>query len=136
MLSLEEITTKYKLNLFTTDDYYLANSVIIINIFNSKKLKQKYYHSTNSKILNIIGLYYQYVKLNYIKAVRFYKRSIAKNDSYAMINLAYYYEDIELNYILMKKYYLIAIKADNSDAINNLAYYYQYIVLNYDLMTK
>ena len=54
MLSLEEILIKYKLSLFTADNYYLTNSAIIINIFNSKLIKQKYYHSTNPIILNNI----------------------------------------------------------------------------------
>ena len=133
MLSLKEISKKYKLSLFDTDDYYLTNSAIIIKIFNSKLIKQKYYHSTNPIILNIIGLYYQYVKLNYNKAICFYKRSIAKNDSYAMISLGCYYQFIEKDYTLMKQYYLMAIQLNDSRAMCNLGYYYQTIENNYQM---
>ncbi len=105
---------------------------IMVDIFlnnNIKKTKKNHY------VLDIIGVYYQFIKKNYQEAINYYLLSIKKGtNTNAMTNLGDYYYENE-NYEEMKKYYQMAIKLGNAFAMHNLAYFYEDIK-NYDEMKK
>ncbi len=133
MLTIKEICLEYNLDLDSTFSEYFY---LTVEIFNSSEIDPTKYDLSKSPILNIIGLYYERKKKDYISAVKYYLMGVELGDSSCMNYLALYYEDIELNYELSIKYFLMAIDLGNSEAMNNLALYYEDIELNYDLAIK
>jgi len=127
-LTIDKIKHKYGISMCDID-----NS-ILVDIFNSTNLDINKYDLENGKILNIIGLYYQYIKKNYELTKKYYLLAIEKENVDATYNLGRYYECFE-NHELMKVYYLLAIEKNHVGAMNKLGLYYQKIQ-NYELMKK
>ena len=117
-LSIEEINSKYDLNF---DKNYEELFDIIIQIFNNK-MNLDNYDLSNSKILNIIGLYYYYKEINYTQAIQYYLMAIKLGNSSAMNNLALYYYEKEKDYTQTIKYFLMAIDLDDAKAMYNLSF--------------
>ena len=82
--SLKEIELKYDIKFNNKYNIELEN--IIIEIFNNK-MNLENYDLTNSKIFNIIGLYYVYVQKNYPQVIKYYLMAIELGNSKAMNNL-------------------------------------------------
>ena len=127
--NVDEITQKYKLTFPMQKQY--GND--IVNIFNGNILSVK---NIDGYLLNIIGLYYKYVKKDYDKMKQYYLQAIELQNSSAMNNLGYYYKHIKKDYDKMKKYYLQAIELKHSGAMNNFGYYYKTIEKDYDKMKQ
>lgn len=132
--NIKEIIKKYNilpcmLN-DVSDELKEQYHIDIINIFNyGLSIK----HDSNT--LNIIGLYYEYVKKDYNSMKRYYLRAIKLKNDVAMYNLGDYYQTIEYNYIKMLKYYLQAIELGNTQSMNDLGFYYCNIK-DYDAMEQ
>ena len=126
---MEKLTRLYDIEF---DENYNNYHNIIIDIFDNNNLN---YDLTDNKILNIIGLCYQYKIKNYDEMKKYYLMAIELKNEKSMNNLANYYYD-QKNYDEMKKYYLMSIELNNSTAMNNFGYYYQTIEKNYDEMKK
>ena len=106
---------------------------IMYDIFINNNIKE----TTNHYILNIIGLYYRNIKIDYLTANKYFLESINQgNYSVAMVNLGHYYQDIEKDYEQMKKYYQMAIDLNNSEAMSNLGFYYEDVEKDYFQMEK
>jgi TPR repeat protein len=86
--------------------------------------------------LYYLGVYYQFIHVNYNLMKKYYLQAIEKGNSDSMNNLGLYYKNNEENDDLMKKYYLQAIEKGNTEAMNNLGYYYQFTERKYDLAKK
>ena len=98
-------------------DEYIFNEEIkyeedIINIFNGNILKE----TNNDFLLNIIGLYYEYIEKNYDEMKKYYLKSVELNNVEAMYNLVRYYDENE-EYDKMKKYYLMAFENGDNDGM-------------------
>jgi TPR repeat protein len=128
--SIQEIEDKYVIKFKSVE---LSNE--ILSIFNSGELNVELFDLTNSEILCIIGLYYQYVKEDYEEMKKYYLLAIEKGNVNAMFNLAIHYDNTQ-NYEQMKKYYLMAIEKDDSDAMFEMGEYYQYVEIDNDKMNK
>ena len=126
-LSVEEINSKYDLKF---DENYKELFDIIIQIFNNK-MNLENYDLSNSKILNILALYYEFKEENYTQAIKYYQMALELGNTDAMCNLACYY-DKEKDYDQAIKYYQMAIKLGNSTAMNNLAMHYYEKEKDYD----
>jgi len=72
-----------------------------------------------------IGVYYNFIEINYDEAKKYYMMAIEKGNNYAMNNLGCYYHFIEKNYELAKKYYMMAIEKDDEYAMTYLGNYYE-----------
>ena len=128
-----EITIKSKKYDVTFDDTYKSYKNIIFDIFDNNNIN---YDLNDSKILNILGIYYELKMENYDEMKKYYLMAIELNNVEAMYNLGFYYQYIEKNYDEMKKYYLRAIKLNNVDSMFELGYYYKSIEKNYSKMKK
>ena len=118
-LSVEEINSKYDLKF---DENYKELFDIIIQIFNNK-MNLENYDLSNSKILNILDLYYEFKEENYTQAIKYYQMALELGNTDAMCNLACYY-DKEKDYDQAIQYYQMASELDNTNAMCNLARYY------------
>ena len=116
-LGIKEINTKYDLNF---DDKYVELHYVIVEIFNSDLINPDNYDLSNSKILNILGLYYEGKEKNYSLAIKYFQMAIGLGNSDSMHNLAIYYEETEKNYPLAIKYYLMTIQLGNLECMNRL----------------
>jgi len=109
---------------------YIGKNSDITNLY---KLK-------NNKDYYSLGIYHQFVSLNYDLMKKYYKlglNTINKNEKGDILNnLGYYYIDVEKKYDLGVKYYLEAIELNNIHSMNNLGMYYYNIDKNYELAKK
>jgi TPR repeat protein len=126
---LEDIKQKYYI---LKNDINLTREKEILKIFNEEEYNVD---PNDSFMLNILGIYYEKVKQDYVLMEKYYLMAIELNNSDAMNGLGYYHKNITKNYKLMEKYYLMAIVLNNSDAMNSLGNYY-YNIKNYKLMEK
>ena len=129
--SLKEVTLKYDINFSDEHNKYLNE---ILDIYNGKI--DKYKKSEDGLILNVMGLYYQYIEMDYELMKKYYLMSIELGNTTAMNNLGNYYKNIDTDYELMMKYYLMAIELRHSVSMNTLGNYYHFIEEDYELMKK
>lgn len=109
------------------------NNNNIIRIFNGNILNED---NKNGENLNIIGIYYYYVKFKYKKAKKYFIKSIKLGCNKAYNNLGNYYKD-KYKYNTAIKYYLISYSYNTNciASIKNLARCY--LAINkYDLAEK
>ena len=118
-LSMKEINSKYNV-IFNKEYEELFD--IIIQIFNNK-MNLDNYDLSNSKILNILGIYYEKVEKDYVQTIKYYRMAINLGNTDAMNNLACYYKK-EKDYVQAIQYYQMASELDNTNAMCNLARYY------------
>ena len=130
---ISKIYKKYGINMH---DYDMSLKEIIVKIFNSDDINTLDYDLDNIYIQDIIGLYYQYKKRNYKKALSYYLMAAEKGNVNAMFHAGVYYEKVALKYGNMEKYYLMAIRGGNTNAMQRLGYYYQNIKLDNDKAKK
>jgi hypothetical protein len=107
-------------------DLFINNVTFEPNTNNTDYINDLYY----------LGVYYQFIYVNYDLMKKYYLMAIEKGNSWAMHNLGWHYQYTEENYNLMKKYYLQAIDKGNAGAMNNLGHYYLCVEYNCDLMKK
>jgi tetratricopeptide (TPR) repeat protein len=149
--TLEQLTTKYNLTCIDEDDEELFVSIMNGNFDTNINTE-----TANPLMLNYIGLYYEFVEINYDEMKKYYiilidyaKYNPSDYASYsALYNLGNYYKDIEKNYEMMEKYYLMLLDNALNDEnkvelysvrtfiMNTLGNYYEKIKENYDLMKK
>ena len=132
-MDLHDIINKYNI-VFNDDEIKLES--LIIKMYNSDELILQDYDLNNPIILNLIGLYYQQIKINHELMIKYLLMAINKDNSNAMYNLGNYYKNIKKDYELMKKYYLMSIDKDNSNAMTSLGYYYHDIEINDEYIKK
>ncbi len=93
--NLLEISKTYPIS-FDVNSYKYEN--IILDIYNSaQQFDINKYDLTNSEILNILGVYYQYEKQDYNEMKKYFLMAIELNNNHSMHNLAKYYETTEKN---------------------------------------
>ena len=142
--TLDQITKKYKL---TFDESSIQYENIILDIFNNNNSKYECEDDTDDcetknnyindqNILNILSLYYRYVRNNYYKMEKYLKMAIVRGNYKAMYYLGNYHHDISKNYGEMEKYLKMAIDKGNTNAMNNLGYYHHNITKNYNKMDE
>ncbi len=131
--NLKQIENEY--NILLSKNYY-DNENIVLEIFNNNIENFKNYDLNNAIILNIIAIYYRFVKKNYSEMKKYFLLAINLKDTNAMNNFANYYGCIK-KYDKMKKWILIAMTIDSSDfdTFHNLGYYYE-CIKNYNKMLK
>lgn len=123
LMDLIEISNKYNI-MFNDNEKKLEAE--LIKIYNSDELNIQDYDLTNHIILCNIAHYYQLIKKDYNKMIKYYLMSIDKGSTDAMLNLGNYYYDIK-KYDKMEKYYLMGIEKGDSNAMFNLGFYYDCI---------
>lgn len=118
---------------------------IVLEIFNLMYLTQNKlseFDMTDSIILYIIGLYYQFEKRDYFSAIKYFEKSMGMGNSYALYSLAIYHYFIEHHYEKSIEYYLKILSIENSPvilrlkSIFNIGLYYQRVEKNYGIMKK
>lgn len=72
----------------------------------------------------ILGLYFCYIKKDYVKAKKYLSMSVEKGNIKASHCLGRYYHFIEPSYEQMKMYFLMAIEKNHLLSMYNLGYYY------------
>jgi hypothetical protein len=107
-------------------DLFINNKIFEPNANDINSINDLYY----------LGVYYQFIYVNYDLMKKYYLRAIETGNSDSIYNLGFYYGNIEFNYDLMKKYYLQAIEKENSNAMVHLGFYYYVAEQNYDLAKK
>jgi TPR repeat protein len=128
--TIEDITKQHKI---TFNDNVSDND--ILSIFNGQYVVTED-TLNNSKLLNLLGLYYQHIVKDYEKMEKYLLMAIDQKDSNAMCNYGHYYQHIVEDYVNMEKYYLMAIELGNSSAMNNLGHYFHHTVKDYENMEK
>ena len=83
---MEKIQASYNI---VIDESYRNYCDIIIDVFENDNLN---YDLTDSKILNIIGLYYCNKIKNYVKMEKYYLMAIELKNVDGMYNLGFYYQ--------------------------------------------
>lgn len=123
-------------NINSNYNYYEQHYNLIIELMNNPIIKSD--HIYNLFELDIIGLYYYYIKKNYELSVKYFLMAVDLDNSNAMNNLGMYYYQIDNNYELAHKYFLMTIEHDelNDSAMNNLGCYYMTVEHNYELTVK
>lgn len=96
--NIEGITKKLKIS-FSSE--YLKYSNEILSIFNNDFTSNL--NLNNSKILNVLGLYHQYITKDYSEMENYYLMAINLGDSDAMCELGLYHKNITKDYSQMKK---------------------------------
>ena len=109
-------------------DEYIFNEEIkyeedIINIFNCNILKE----TNNDFLLNIIGLYYEYIEKNYDEMKKYYLMDIKLEYKPAMYSLGLYYFNIKNVINKMADYYEMAGKMNDNDCNIFSPSHYHYI---------
>ena len=122
MNSLTEIAKTFNIN-FTGYETY---EQIIINIFSGNFNEEESIETNDSNIINIVGLYYDYVKEDLENAEKIYRISIGLNNYDAMNNLGNIKRKQE-NYREMEYWFNLAIEHDNIFALFSLAEYHDKI---------
>ena len=92
----------------------------------------KAYKLDNSKATYELGVFYDNIKKDYIKAKKYYIKASQLGNVKAMNNLAILYKDIEKDYIKAKEYYIKASELGSNNAMNNLGIFYKNIEKDYD----
>ena len=115
--SIEQIEDKFRIKFGNKFGQYHKT---ILDIFNKSNLSDEDYNTSDEYILNILGLYYEYVKSDKNMAKKYYDKGIMINTDGSTHNtLGCYY--INNNCEMAKYHFLEAIKMKNKCAILNLA---------------
>jgi len=115
---IEEIYNKYNITKYRHE----VENEIFLDIFN-KNITENDIDLTNSKILNVFGLYFQTENINCNKMMSIFDSIINNyNNTYAMNNLGLYYYSIN-EFKLAESLFIKALKNDNSYACIYLAKY-------------
>ncbi len=118
--NINEICSKYGLFL---SDKYISYRELILELFNNNIFDS---NTSDSYMLNWIGLYYQYQVKDYKLMEEYYLKAFKLGCGESAYNLGLYYKEIK-NYKLMEEYYLkaIDIELDCGYSANNLGHYYE-----------
>ncbi len=128
--NINEICSKYK---FILSDDDISYREFILELFNNNIFDS---NTSDSNMLNWIGLYYQYQIKDYESMKKYYLIAFKLDCGPAAHNLGWYYHIEVKNYEIMEKYYLKAIELGCGIAANNLGYYHEIQVIDYQLMKK
>lgn len=101
-------------------DNYLVN--LLYRLFIKEDTSVLKITSADSNFDVYKGVYYK-LKNDMLNAVKYYEIAIKKNNTYAMLNMAYLYEEANQKYAV-KKYLEMAAHQNNVDAIFRLGKYY------------
>lgn len=113
-------------NIYFHTDEVKDNLKLILEIFNSTNidldnLTQYGWNFDNTMTIFYLGLYFQYVNIDYTLMKSCYEKNIQLNShSNSMLHYGIYLEEIELNKELSIKYYKMAIEYSNSYAYYKL----------------
>ena len=118
-----EMLDKYDIYFSVDDEYYEKYNDIIEDIFNNDNLN---YDLNDPHILNILGLYYQYVMRCEHESLKYFNMAIKLKNTNAMINLAKYYTKIDVEEFEeeIEDLYLMAIELNDIDAMYDFGRYY------------
>ncbi len=116
--NINEICSKYKL---TCNDNHISYIQFMLELFNNNIYDS---NTTDSYMLNLIGLYYQNKIKDYEMMKKYYLKAIELGCGIAANNLGDYYRFQLQDFELMEKYYLKAIELSYNQGLENLEDFY------------
>ena len=106
-----------------TSDYHLYNPENIhqvLDILESNILPIEEPDNLHIDILNCMGLYYNFIKKQYNKAIYYYQKAINKGHLYAISNISKLYIYDQLDLVKAKKYIKLGINKNNINSYIDL----------------